>query len=109
VWEFIRGEGLAYCSLYDEGWTRLGCVGCPMAREAGKRREFRRWPGYERQWRRAFRLLWERRAGTVQRDGHQWFGSARFASWEEMWAWWLSDDPLPPAGGDCQLDLWSQP
>ena len=48
VWEFIQRQGLAYCCLYDEGFTRLGCIGCPMAREAGRLREFARWPGFER-------------------------------------------------------------
>ena len=35
VWDFIRDRKLEYCSLYNEGFTRLGCVGCPMA---GKKR-----------------------------------------------------------------------
>lgn len=30
VWEFIRGRGLKYPSLYDEGWPRVGCVICPF-------------------------------------------------------------------------------
>lgn len=29
VWQFIHENGVAYCSLYDEGFTRLGCIGCP--------------------------------------------------------------------------------
>ena len=30
VWEFIREYKIPYCCLYDEGETRLGCIGCPM-------------------------------------------------------------------------------
>lgn len=30
IWEFIHSCGIAYCSLYDEGYKRLGCIGCPM-------------------------------------------------------------------------------
>ena len=30
VWEFIREYNISYCKLYDEGYTRLGCIGCPM-------------------------------------------------------------------------------
>ena len=96
LWEFIRGEGLPYCKLYDEGFHRLGCIGCPRAREAGRLKEFARWPRFEKRWRLAFARLWERRAGTLQRDGREWFGSARFKNWEEMWDWWLHDRPLPP-------------
>jgi len=96
LWEFIRGEGLPYPSLYDEGFHRLGCIGCPMAREAGRLKEFERWPRYEKRWKLSFQRLWARRAGTLQRNGLEWFGSARFESWEAMWDWWLHDRPLPP-------------
>lgn len=30
IWEFIESRGLAYPSLYDEGFDRLGCVVCPF-------------------------------------------------------------------------------
>lgn len=109
VWDFIHGHGLSYCTLYDEGFHRLGCIGCPMARSRGRRKEFERWPKFERNWKMAFKAIWEKRAGSPQRDGREWFGSARFNNWEEMWEWWLSDDPLPGTSGDgqCQLDMWS--
>lgn len=109
VWEFIRSHKIPYCRLYDEGFDRLGCIGCPMARKAARIAEFARWPGYERAWRRTFQRIWDRKAGTKQRDGREWFGSARFSSWEGMWDWWLSDDSLPGTEGDeCQgmLELW---
>lgn len=53
VWEYIHSRGLKYCKLYDEGFTRLGCIGCPMA---GKNRinEFKRWPKYKAQYIRTF-------------------------------------------------------
>ena len=53
VWEYIHSRGLKYCKLYDEGFTRLGCIGCPMA---GKNRinQFKRWPKYKAQYIRTF-------------------------------------------------------
>jgi phosphoadenosine phosphosulfate reductase len=95
LWEFIRGESVPYSSLYDEGFHRLGCIGCPMARTKGKLAEFARWPKYQAKWMRVFERVWERKAGTKQRDGRQWFGSARFGSWLEMWEWWLYETPMP--------------
>jgi phosphoadenosine phosphosulfate reductase len=91
IWEFIRDREIAYCRLYDEGFYRLGCIGCPMAGKLGREKEFARWPKYERLWRRTFQRIWERKAGTTQRDGREWFGSANFDSWTEMWDWWMSD------------------
>ena len=95
IWVFIRAHHLPYCSLYDEGWDRLGCIGCPMSRASGKTRAFSRWPGFERKWKELFRYQWEQKANTKQRNGREWFGSARFNSWQEMWEWWLNDQPLP--------------
>lgn len=30
VWKFINDERIPYCDLYDEGFDRIGCVGCPL-------------------------------------------------------------------------------
>ena len=105
VWQYIRDRGLPYCSLYDEGFQRLGCIGCPMA---GRRRlrEFQRWPAFERAWKKLFQDVWKRRSGTKQRDGRQWFGDRYFSSWEEMWKWWLYDEPLGNESCDGQMLLW---
>ena len=31
VWEFIKKYSLPYCCLYDKGFKRIGCIGCPQA------------------------------------------------------------------------------
>jgi phosphoadenosine phosphosulfate reductase len=46
VWEFIRSRGLPYCELYDQGFSRLGCIACPCARERERRAQLERWPTY---------------------------------------------------------------
>ena len=109
VWAFIRHHDLPYCKLYDEGFDRLGCIGCPMGGARQIQRQFARWPGYEKLWRRTFQRIWEKRTGSTQRDGRQWFGDRHFESWEEMWEWWLNDDPLPGEKHDCQglMELFS--
>ncbi len=97
LWECIRTEGVPYCSLYDEGFDRLGCIGCPMSRAAGRKKQFARWPRYEAKWKRLFQRLWAKRHGTFLRDGVTlWFGDRHFYNWEEMYEWWLSDRGRPP-------------
>jgi len=54
VWEYIHGRNLSYCELYDQGFKRLGCVGCPLAGQKTQAAEFRRWPGLKRAWKRLF-------------------------------------------------------
>ncbi len=29
LWDFIKSNSVPYCELYDQGYSRLGCVGCP--------------------------------------------------------------------------------
>lgn len=68
VWDFIREYKIPYCSLYDEGFERLGCIGCPMAGYAGREREFARWPKYRKAYLLAFeKMLREREKRTDKR------------------------------------------
>jgi len=60
VWEYIRSTALPYCSLYDEGFTRLGCVMCPMTGAEGMMRDAERWPKLAEAWKRAATRYWER-------------------------------------------------
>lgn len=112
VWEFIHSEDLPYCSLYDEGFKRLGCIGCPQARQ-GRRKQFARWPGYERAWRRAFHRLWAKRRGDVMKrgkyKGKQWPGMSDVSTPDELFEWWLSDSSSSVAddGSDCFAGFFS--
>lgn len=94
LWKFIKSNGLPYPSLYDEGFKRLGCVGCPLANASNKRREMERWPRIEAKWKDAVRHCWTARAGTKQKDGREWFGSVNCDSWEQFYDAWLNDKPL---------------
>ena len=31
VWEYLHSRNIPYCKLYDEGFDRIGCIGCPLA------------------------------------------------------------------------------
>jgi len=88
IWAYTRARGLPHCSLYDEGWDRIGCIGCPMA-EKQRYRQFERWPNYARAWRRAATLYWERTHALRRRDGSP-YSCAKFPTPEAFWQWWLS-------------------
>jgi phosphoadenosine phosphosulfate reductase len=104
VWEFIRIRNIAYCSLYDEGFKRLGCIGCPMVGENGTRAAFDRWPGFERLWKIGFRKYWDRWHGVPRRDGKpRWF--EKYGSVEELWRWWISRGKWDGKDDECQSSL----
>lgn len=84
VWEFIRKYNLPYCSLYDEGWKRIGCLFCPFSTPNEKRRCVDRYPKFTEAFRRAFRRLYANRkaAGRTSID--------RWKDGDEMFDWWIS-------------------
>jgi len=89
VWNFIRQQNLPYCPLYDEGFSRLGCIGCPLGGPKAQRKEFDRWPKYEALWKRAFKKLYEGYKFELTRKGTPRF-FAKYDSWEEFYEWWVS-------------------
>jgi len=93
VWEFIRGYSIPYCSLYDEGFARLGCIGCPMAGRKGQLREFIRWPKYRAGYLRAFeKMIMEQRNRGKEPN---------WRTGEEVMDWWLQ---MSGRGGISQCD-----
>lgn len=84
VWDFIRSEHMDMNPLYYMGFTRVGCIGCPMA--SGRRyMEFQMFPTYKTAYIKAFgRMLAERKL------------RGRPTTWqsaEEVFAWWMEENP----------------
>lgn len=81
LWAFIRDRRLPYCELYDQGFERLGCIGCPMATRWMREMEFERWPKFRDAYVRAF--------GRLIKAGR--FTSREFKAGEDVMQWWLQD------------------
>jgi len=85
VWEFIEREGLAYCSLYDEGFDRIGCVLCPLAR--APERDAARWPQIKKAYVHTFdKLLALRRELGLETN---------MQTGEELYDWWTQQHTKP--------------
>ena len=93
VWAYIRDRGLPYCSLYDEGFKRLGCIGCPMGGPARMTREFARWPKYEAAYLRAFDAMLRererRRLDTRQVVVKDFVNRVNWETPEDVMHWWI--------------------
>ena len=58
VWEFLNDVVMVpHCSLYDEGWHRIGCIGCPMSSHKQKMIENKRYPHVKRNWIKAIKAI----------------------------------------------------
>lgn len=85
VWSFLNNMvRVPHCCLYDEGYTRLGCIGCPMSSAKNRQRDFERYPKYKEAYLHAFdRMLVSRSErglpceawGTAE-DVMRWFVSS---------------------------------
>ena len=82
VWEYLNGNNIPHCCLYDEGFSRIGCIGCPMSGQKGMLFEFERFPKYYNAYLRAFdRMLIARRESGLD-----------CTSWKDAQAvmdWWI--------------------
>jgi phosphoadenosine phosphosulfate reductase len=100
VWQFIREENLPYCKLYDQGWERLGCIGCPMASVKKRKKQFDRWPKFYQAYIRAFDRMIEERKKSGKEGGWQ--------TGEEVMEWWTGEQKTV-AEDIGQLELiWSE-
>lgn len=67
VWEFLNNVAkVPHCELYDEGFTRLGCVGCPLQGRKGMLRDFERWPRYKEKYIKAFDRMIANHPGEIK-------------------------------------------
>ena len=58
VWEFLnKVMEVPHCPLYDEGWHRIGCIGCPMSSAKQKQIENIRYPHVKRNWIKAIKSI----------------------------------------------------
>ena len=61
VWSYLASRGIEGNPLYKEGWTRIGCVGCPLAGRRAREIAFARYPKLYKAWADAIAYVIERR------------------------------------------------
>lgn len=82
VWEFLRYYGCESNPLYECGYKRIGCIGCPMASKHRREDEFERYPAYKKAYIRAFDKMLEKR----NIDGKD----TAWESGQEVFDWWIN-------------------
>jgi len=67
--------------LYDEGFKRLGCIGCPLGGKHNMKKEFQRWPKYKSNYTKAFdRMIKNRNKQGLETE---------WLTGEEVMTWWI--------------------
>lgn len=83
IWEFIRSENIETNVLYQCGYYRVGCIGCPMASKA-RWKEFADFPKYKEAYIRSFDRMIEVRKARGK--------GVRWKSGHDVFLWWMGDD-----------------
>lgn len=85
VWEFLRYYGIEGNPLYQCGFDRVGCIGCPLPSRNQRYFEFNRYPKFKENYIRAFdRMLKVREERDLPTDWN---------TGEEVFKWWMEEDP----------------
>lgn len=81
VWDYLHDCGCSSNPLYQCGFDRVGCIGCPMASHK-RYMEFRRYPKYKELYIRAFDKM-------IASDPSRY----RWKNGQECFEWWMGEDP----------------
>ena len=79
VWEFLNANSIPHCELYDQGYTRIGCILCPMSNYKSKLRDIQRFPHAKKKWLETIQWLIDN--GYMNRD---------FSDAKTGFSWWIS-------------------
>ena len=84
IWTYIHTYNLKVNPLYKEGFSRIGCIGCPMAHKQ-RNKQFARYPQYKLNYIRLCEKFIKHREekGLPQ----------KFKDANEMFMWWIEEDP----------------
>lgn len=103
IWQYIHDNNLPYCSLYDEGFKRIGCVLCPFENGDKTKRDLERFPAIADYYRRACRKSFELNHMTLHKGKQTWI------SGDDMFDWWINERRGRYIAEDCNsIPLFSE-
>lgn len=82
VWQYLYEKSLMVCSLYKQGYTRLGCVLCPFESASTTKINIQRFPRIALAWRLASDRYFDKR---IERGT-----PLPYETKDEFWNWWIS-------------------
>lgn len=86
VWDFLNYYGCKSNPLYHCGFSRIGCIGCPLGGYKNMKTEFRLYPKYKDNFIRTFDKMIIARVNNNKPLNDKW------SSGESVFNWWLNLD-----------------
>lgn len=101
VWEFIHKYVHTYCELYDQGFSRIGCIGCPLISVRRRIWELEKYPKYKQAYLHTFQRLLEQRSQKGSNgNNHDAWKTA-----EDVYYWWLFGTEKKESNIEGQMQL----
>jgi phosphoadenosine phosphosulfate reductase len=82
VWNFIRSRKLEYCELYSQGYSRIGCMFCPLSSAKMKYLDRKNYPKVEKQIKLSI--------AELVKNG---FGDQLKGDVNNIFNWWVQNNP----------------
>ena len=100
VWDYLNERGYPHNPMYDMGYHRVGCIGCPMATYKQKMKEFADFP-YARD---LFIQTFDKLTKINPKLG------AKYKTGLELYKWWIEEGKHVTEGqmtlNDYETDEW---
>lgn len=89
MWDYLNARGLKHNPIYDKGYRRVGCIGCPLASD--QVRELEDWPKYKELYIKAFDRMMDARRASGKDDVTGKDGNHIWRTGEDVYRWWTND------------------
>ena len=80
IWDYIRQNRITVNSMYEMGYKRVGCIGCPLAPYHQRIKEFKDFPKYKQMYINAFQKMIDNYPLTC-----------KWKTGEEVFDWWMEE------------------
>lgn len=86
VWDLLNEHKIKTNPLYDKGYSRVGCIGCPIGTACNRKKEFADYPKYKDLYIKSFDKMVERRKALGK--------TCDWQNGEEVFLWWVQDENI---------------
>lgn len=90
IWTYIKENDIPYNELYDMGYSRVGCILCPMAKKSEKKRDEINFPWMKQNYIKAFDRMLKARKENGKDDC-----TGLWVDGRGVYRWWIGDDTIP--------------
>jgi phosphoadenosine phosphosulfate reductase len=91
VWEYCKAQGIKLNPLYEKGYDRVGCIGCPLANHNQRVKQFNDFPKYRQMYINAFDKMLKIRNEKGKDDIAGKTGYHCWKNGEDVFEWWMEE------------------